>query len=189
MQMQKQMHSIRTGGLKIMRGVASMRARKRTIAHIALGWLLVLGVAACGGTDEDSVATTAAPAMTTYLETESVSRTVVATTAMMSAGTAAPATTAAQQQQQSYPATTPATTTLAAPSPTAAPAYDSAAQAEDAGSGSAYSAPAPQPSLTTFRDYARARFVSTLRGQGFHVQPGYRSCFVRAGVELGSAGL
>ena len=162
------MDSERTGGLKIVNGVASMWARKRTFIHIALGWLLVLGMAACVGGDESAPTATAAPA-TTAADYETV-------------GTYAATTTTARYEAEtgSYAATTTAaSTTAAAPAPTMAPAYEERAMAEEsmameapaddamaaattyAVTTTTYATPAPAPSLTTFRDYQQARFVST----------------------------
>ena len=159
------MHPARTRGSRIMNGVASTWAEKRTFTHIALGWLLVLGVAACTGDDEWSSATTVAPATTAAPGT-----------------TAAPATTAAyyedETRQDSHTPTTtmravPETMEYEEPAPTAAPRADADRMAEesvashapavDSGLSATTRSPAlaPSPSLTTFEDYEQSRAVPT----------------------------
>ena len=147
------MRLARTGG---MNGVTSAWAGKRTFIHIALGWMLVFGVAACVGGDDDwSEATTTA--------TRSQSAPATTAAAYETEGTYAPAETrayAATTTTRYGAATTAATTTIAALAYEEEAMEDSmarAASAEDA----AYSTTAPQPSLTTFEDYQRSRFVST----------------------------
>ena len=178
------MHSPRTtGGLKIVDRAASVWARRRTFACVALGWLLVLGVAACAGDDyEEPAVTTAAP------RRDSAPATTAAPLATM-----APQTTEAyfetESDERSYVEQTTATTAHAAPATTAAPttmamADEAQAMAEeeqamaDAPSDSyapattaaatttgAYRARASEasPSATTFKDYQRSRFVSASR--------------------------
>ena len=162
------MHLVRTGGLKITNGMASTWARKRTFIHIALGWLLVLGLAACRGDDSEPSPATVPPATTAVYETAAV-----------------PATTAAMAEDYEYAA--PETTTYGAPEETrarttAAPATTAAAAeaevmadeamvvAEEPGDASYAAATSttsastsytPSPSATTFRDYQQSRFVST----------------------------
>ena len=157
------MHSQRTGGLKIVDRAASVWARRRTFACVALGWLLVLGVAACAGGDDEPAVTTAA----------------------MAPATMAPQTTEAyfetESDERSYVEQTTATTAHAAPVATAAPttdamAYEEQAMAEEPSDSYApattagatttigvYRASEAPPSATTFKDYQRSRFVSASR--------------------------
>ena len=178
------MHSPRTtGGLKIVDRAASVWARGRTFACVALGWLLVLGVAACAGDDyEEPAVTTAAP------RRDSAPATTAAPLATM-----APQTTEAyfetESDERSYVEQTTATTAHAAPAATAAPTTDAMADeaqamAEEAQAMAeepsdsyapattaaatttgAYRARASEasPSATTFKDYQRSRFVSASR--------------------------
>ena len=170
------MHSQRTGGLKIVDRAASVWARRRTFACVALGWLLVLGVAACAGDDyEEPAVTTAAPLR------DSPPATTAAPLATM-----APQTTEAyfetESDERSYVEQTTATTAHAAPATKAAPTteameYEAQAMAEEpsdsyapattaaATTTGAYRARASEasPSATTFKDYQRSRFVSASR--------------------------
>ena len=133
---------------------APVRARKRIFAHIALGWLLVLGLAGCGGEGEtyEPAATTAAgtyaPAATMSVQTtaayaedlrqapathvEATMVTRVREEAMAEAALAEEA------SAQTYPPATVAPTTTIFYGSSSAP-----------------------PTATNFRDYRQSRFVST----------------------------
>ena len=161
------MNGARTGGLRISQRVVSAWAGRRVLIHIALGWLLVLALAACGEDDEVAL-TTAAP--------------VTAAPATTSAAYA-PATTAAIVETGSYAATTTVAATMAPATTAAAATYAMEEEAmvameeadamadssEDAVAFRAsptttvYRAPEPAPSATNFRDYQQSRFVSTSR--------------------------
>ena len=150
-----------TGRSTVSQMAASAWARRRSLIHIALGWLLVLGLAACGEEDYEPALTTVAP-MTT----------------------AAPATTAAMHETEPYSAptstaamaydTTGSTVAAYAPreeSMVMVEEAEAAADLAEAGTASAvsattttmYSAAGPAPSATNFRDYQQSRFVSTSR--------------------------
>ena len=120
-----------TLGLRIMRGVTSLRDGKRTLIHIAAAGLLVFGAAACG--EDDSKAETEA---TIY---ESAATTTYATATTYAAAQAATTTATAAMVEEAaadYRAAPIATTTDAA-------------------------FVAPAPSATTFRDYQQSQFVPT----------------------------
>ena len=152
----------RTGGSRIRQGLASAWAVRRTLVHVGLGWLLVLGLAACGEDDFEPVATTSAPMTTAALATTAA---MYDTEQTYAPATYAPATTAAAAERA--PAATTATTSVA---------YDAAeeammmAESEEpyapattaAATTTAYRAPEPAPSATNFRDYQQSRFVSTV---------------------------
>ena len=168
------MHSPRTtGGLKIVDRAASVWARRRTFACVALGWSLVLGVAACAGDDyEESAVTTAAPRRDSAPATTAAAATTA--TVYETEGTYASEETRAYAPTTTMaygaPATTAAATTTMVHT-TAAMLYEEEAMA-DAPSDSyatattgAHKARALEasPSATTFKDYQRSRFVSASR--------------------------
>ena len=141
----------RTGRSRVSQVAASAWARRRSLIHIALGWLLVLGLAACGEEDYEPAATTAAARH----ETEPYS---------------APTTTAAM----AYEATGTTAAAYAPREESMVMVEEAEAAADLAETGSTYasraattttmySAAGPAPSATNFRDYQQSRFVSTTR--------------------------
>ena len=155
------MYGARTGGSRIKQGIASAWARKRPFIHIALGWLLVLGLVACGEEDFAAETTTAAPMATVPPATTyaAMAETTIYYEDELERAYAAPDTTAA-------PATTAAATTTTHAMEEAefameeAAAGDAYAEATTTTTG-VYSVVEPAPSATNFRDYQQSRFVST----------------------------
>ena len=151
------MQGIRRREPGISQWVASVRARKRALAHIALGWLLVFGLAACGDGEEFAAATTAAPA--TYAPAVTAAP---ETTRVYTATTAAPAraetyvatSTVRRVESEAVEEEAIADVAMAeeAPAPTDAAAATTTI---------AYGGTSAPPSATTFRDYQQSRFVST----------------------------
>lgn len=138
--------------------VASVRAGKRAFAHVALGWLLVFGLAACGDDEEyEPVPTTAAgtyaPATTRSVTTAAVYE--VSTTRVY---------TDTLEEQAAPPQPLPETSTRRVEEEAMADAIVAAeapAQTYAPATTSAYGSAAHPPSATTFRDYQQSRFVST----------------------------
>ena len=147
------MNRVGEAGRGIKQRVASVRARKRAFTHIALGWLLVLGLAACGGDDESELAVTRPP------------------------GTYAPATTAARYSPETTSAasTTPAYVATSIVRRVEEEAMTEAAMAAEEATSATYSPAtttaatpvgtsrslAALPLATTFLDYRQSRFVPT----------------------------
>ena len=155
----KTMCRARTGGSRIIKAVASAWAGKRTFVHIALGWLLVMALSACGEEDYEPAVTAAAPATGAPATT---------------AAEYSPATTEVMVEADSYAATTTVAATMAPATTAAAATYAPAEEAMEAEAEApadlevsaapntnAYRLSEPAPSATNFRDYQQSRFVST----------------------------
>ena len=149
------------GGSRFRRGVALVWARRRTLHSVALGWLLVLGVAACDG--ESYVPETTMTAATAPPATTAASW--VATTTMPSS----PPTTRiveVETEAVSMEEAPEAKSTTAPPPTISSRAETEAAMEASAAAGygdqSAIRASgASPPRDTNFRDYQQMRTVST----------------------------
>ena len=162
------MNLVRTGGLRIVNGVARTRVRKRTLIHLVLGFLLVVGVAACGGEDHESVATTMASGRESAPETTAVRREPSSASPAAAPATYAPAETPAPVTSAAPTTTVAAMTTATSVATSVLMVEEAMVEAEAASdaaaaslSSAAFSRTAAGPSATTFQDYQQARFVST----------------------------
>ena len=144
------MRSLGSGGSKLRNGIRSGWPGMRAGVHAVLGWMLVVGMAACGGDDEPAlttrVATTAAPTTTVAYEAAPATTAAAAATVY----TAAPTTTVAYAEAE-----TALEEAQAAADAAAMAAAESSLEMVE------YPPPVPPPSATTFEDYARSGFVAT----------------------------